>query len=48
MKRFLRERPWIWIVVAFLVLITGWSFLITIAVQNTPETIELTSPKGTP
>lgn len=31
---------WFWVVLAFLLLITAWSTLITYAVKNAPEKIE--------
>lgn len=38
---FLRERPWLWIVLAFLLLIAGWTVLLKIAAENQPATVEL-------
>ena len=35
----LRKKPWLWIVLAFLILIAAWSVLISIAVKNQPEKI---------
>lgn len=34
------RRPWLLVVLAFLLLITAWSALITIAVKHAPEKIE--------
>lgn len=42
MKKYLAERPWIWIVVAFVVLISALASFVTTAVQNMPETVSLT------
>lgn len=41
MRAFLRERPWIWVCVAFLVLFGAWATLFTIALNNQPEKIPL-------
>ena len=38
---FLRDRPWIWIIVAFIILITGWVALFLIAKEHAPEPIPL-------
>jgi hypothetical protein len=40
-NQFLSRHPWIYVVLAFLVLITAWSTLISIAVKHTPEVIEV-------
>jgi len=32
---------WVWVVLAFVVLITAWTALIIIAVNNKPEIIEI-------
>jgi len=45
MSRLLRKRPWLWIVLAFVLLIAAWAVLITIAVNNQPERVEV-EPKG--
>lgn len=36
-----KKRPWLLVIVAFLLLITGWTALIKIAVTNQPERIPL-------
>lgn len=41
MRAFFRERPWIWVCVAFLVLFGAWTALFTIALNNQPEKIPL-------
>lgn len=41
MIRFLRERPWIWVVALFLCLITAWTFFFRIALRNQPERVPL-------
>lgn len=33
---FLRKRPWLFVVAAFVLLIIAWTVLITIAVKNRP------------
>ncbi len=38
---FLSRHLWIYVVLAFLVLITAWSSLISIAVKHTPQVIEV-------
>jgi hypothetical protein len=38
---FLSRHPWIYVVLAFLILITAWSSLISIAVKHTPQVIEV-------
>jgi hypothetical protein len=32
---------WLWVVLAFAVLITAWTILIVIAVRNQPEIVEI-------
>lgn len=41
MITFFRERPWIWIVIAFVILIAGWIFLLRLASEHRPETISI-------
>lgn len=41
MMNLLRKKPWLWIVLAFVLLIAAWSVLFTIALKNQPETIPL-------
>lgn len=41
MIAFVRDRPWIWIVFAFIVLIGSWVVLFKVAIENGPETIEI-------
>jgi hypothetical protein len=38
---FVYRNPWIYIVLAFVVLLAAWSTLITIAVKHTPQRIEV-------
>ncbi|MFO7723966.1 MAG: hypothetical protein R6V45_00335 [Oceanipulchritudo sp.] len=35
---------WIWVILAFVILISAWTTLILIAVQNQPERIEIQEP----
>jgi len=35
---------WLWVILAFAVLITAWSTLIVIALSNQPEAIEIKQP----
>ncbi|MEM9478444.1 MAG: hypothetical protein AAGA58_02155 [Verrucomicrobiota bacterium] len=39
MKKFLTKSPWPWVVAAFVILISAWSTLIYIAVNNSPKKI---------
>lgn len=41
MIRLFRDRPWIWIVLAFVILITGWVFLLRLAGEKRPESVEI-------
>ena len=52
MITFLKQRPWIWVWVAFTVLFTAWGTFFAIAIKNQPEKIplehlELPSSDGT-
>ena len=38
---FLSRHPWIYVVLAFMLLIGAWTTLISIAVKHTPPQIEL-------
>jgi hypothetical protein len=42
---FLNRHPWIYVVLAFVLLISAWSALITLAVKNSPATIEVMQQK---
>jgi hypothetical protein len=33
------KRPWLWVIAAFLALITAWTILITIASKNKPADV---------
>ena len=41
-RSILSKHPWIYVVIAFVVLLTAWSTLITIAVKHSPQKIEIT------
>ncbi len=41
MKAFFRQRPWLWIVLGFIVLISAWAVFMTIAIKNQPESVPL-------
>lgn len=38
---FVSRNPWIYIVLAFVVLLAAWSTLISIAVEHSPQRIEV-------
>ena len=40
-SEFAYRNPWIYVVLAFVVLLAAWSTLITIAVKHTPQQIEV-------
>jgi hypothetical protein len=35
---------WLWVIIAFMILITAWTTLIVIAAKNQPELIEIQNP----
>lgn len=41
MKTPFQKRPWLWVVVGFLVLISAWVVLLTIANTHQPERVPL-------
>lgn len=41
----MKTRPWIFVLLAFLLLIGAWTALITIAVKHRPEKIEMQADK---
>jgi hypothetical protein len=41
MKQFLRERPWIWIVLGIVIMIISMAVVVTIAVKNEPRSVPL-------
>lgn len=43
---FLNRHPWLYVVLAFLVLIGAWSALVTITLKNQPEVIEVPAPEN--
>ena len=40
---FFVRHPWLFVVFAFLLLITAWSTLIMVAMKNSPQAIETTA-----
>jgi hypothetical protein len=46
MPNLLRERPWLLVIVAFLVLIGAWTALIIFSQRNADEEIPLPPPPG--
>ncbi len=40
-SEFVFRNPWIYIVLAFVLLLAAWSTLISIAVKHTPQRIEV-------
>jgi len=38
---FLARRPWLWVVFAFVMLLSAWSVLFYIALNNQPEVVPL-------
>jgi len=40
-SEFVSRHPWLYVVLAFLVLLTAWSTLISVAVKFAPQQIEL-------
>jgi multidrug efflux pump subunit AcrB len=39
--QFIYRNPWVYIVLAFMILLGAWSALISIAVKHTPQQIEV-------
>lgn len=48
MSRFKITNLWIWVVIAFFILISAWTALIFVSVQNTPEVIPLEHKASSP
>ena len=40
-RNYLARNPWIYVVLAFVLLLTAWSTLITIAIKHSPQTIQV-------
>ncbi|MEM8954667.1 MAG: hypothetical protein AAGD22_10990 [Verrucomicrobiota bacterium] len=40
----MKSRPWLYIVLTFVILIAVWTVFITIAVKNQPQSVPLDSP----
>jgi len=47
MIKFLKERPWLWIILAFVILIAAWTILLKIAGERRPASVELYQPPAT-
>lgn len=45
---FLNRHPWIYVVLAFALLIAAWSTIITLAAKHGPKPIEVKSESHTP
>lgn len=43
MIEFFKKRPWIWVIIAFIILMTGWAFLLRLSITHLPESIPLES-----
>lgn len=41
MRKFVRERPWIWIVGFFLLFLTALSHFVVVCVRNAPKSVPL-------
>lgn len=37
-------RPWVFLIIAFLLIITAWTTFIVIAIRNPPERISISEP----
>ncbi|MCB1206252.1 MAG: hypothetical protein KDN18_18465 [Verrucomicrobiae bacterium] len=40
----MKKRPWLWIVIAFVILIASWVVLLRIASDYRPANVELATP----
>ncbi len=45
MRKLLGEKPWILIVLGFLVLISVWTFFLVVAINNQPERLSTPLPE---
>lgn len=46
MKKFLAERPWIWFVLGFVVMVGALAVVVVIAVKNEPASVPLEQHDG--
>jgi hypothetical protein len=46
LKTFLRERPWIWIILGFVVMLAVMATMVVIAQRNEPATVPLDNPQS--
>gem|GEM_PF-1691715 len=44
----LARRPWLWVVFAFVMLLSAWSALFYVAMKNQPETVPLVNLSAAP
>jgi hypothetical protein len=42
----MKDRPWIWIIVAWIALLAGMAVVITICVRNAPESVPIETTYG--
>ncbi|MDB6119469.1 MAG: hypothetical protein JWO08_3250 [Verrucomicrobiaceae bacterium] len=40
---FLARRPWLWVFVAFGIMLSAWTVMFTLALKNQPQTVPLVS-----
>jgi len=45
---YMSRHPWLYVVLAFVLLLTAWSTLITIAIKYSPATVELSKQNAQP
>ncbi len=38
---FFGKRPWLYVVIAFMIMFTAWGFMFTLAIKYRPETVPL-------
>ena len=38
---FFGKRPWLYVVIAFMIMFTAWGFMFTLAIKHRPETVPL-------
>jgi hypothetical protein len=48
MRKAIADRPWIWIIVAFIILIAALTEMVYIAVKNEPPSVPLEKPYTNP
>ena len=40
-QAFIANKPWIYIVLAFVLLLAAWSTLITVAIKHSPQVVQV-------